>query len=95
MKRFLFYILSTVVFAGFSNAQDSRIDSLLNQTAVISGPELSKIYYELSCELLNINPDSALYFANQSELALQKDDQENLLPYLYKNKGKIYVIKMV
>ncbi len=95
MRKFLFYILIPIVFVGFSNAQDSKVDSLLNQTAVISGQGLSKLYYELSRELQDSNPDSALYFANQSELALQKDDPEKLLPYLYKSKGKIYEIKMV
>jgi signal transduction histidine kinase len=62
---------------------------------VQSGEELGKIYYELSVELQSINSDSALYYANQSELIFQKGDSKSLLPYLFKSKGKIYEIKMV
>jgi len=77
------------------SAQNNSIDSLLNLTAVLSGEELGKIYYELSVELQSFNSDSALYYANQSELIFQKGDSKSLLPYLFKSKGKIYEIKMV
>lgn len=46
--------------------------------------------YELSVQLIDSLPDSALYYANLAEVALQKSDPESLLPQLYKHKGKIY-----
>ena len=39
-------------------------------------------------------PDSALYYANQAELLFTKSDPDQLLPFLFKNKGRIYEIKM-
>ena len=70
-------------------------DSLKNLTSLQVGAELSRTYYELSLQLRAENPDSALYFANQAELILQKDDPQNLLPFLYKSKGYIYEEKLV
>ena len=65
------------------------------QTTVLSGDKLARTYYELSVELKEEETDSALHFANQAELILLKADPENLLPLLFKNKGKIYSIKLV
>ena len=66
MNRFLIFLFSILVLSYHLNAQNPSIDSLLNLTAVQSGEELGKIYYELSVELQSINSDSALYYANQS-----------------------------
>lgn len=95
MKRFLIFVYSIFVLIGVIGAQNPGIDSLLNITAVVSGEELGRIYYELSVEFQETDFDSALYFANQSELIFQKGDSKSLLPYLFKSKGKIYEIKMV
>jgi len=95
MKRILIYILITFGLIPVSYTQDVKIDSLLNLTSVVTGEQLSRTYYDLSLELLEINPDSALYFANQAELLLKKDDPKNLLPMLYKSKGIIYESKLV
>ena len=95
MNRILSYILGAFLLGTVSLAQDSRTDSLLNLTSVRTGEELSRTFYELSLELLEINVDSALYFASQAELLLQKADPKNLLPLLYKSKGGIYESKMV
>jgi len=94
MKRFLIFIYTFFILTGISLAQNPGIDSLLNLTAVVSGEELGRIYFELSIEFQHSNSDSALYFANQSELIFQKGDSKSLLPYLFKSKGKIYEIKM-
>lgn len=68
---------------------------MIRLTSRLTGDALTRTYYELSLALRKTNPDSALYFANQAELILQKSDPENLLPLLYKSKGKIYEVKMV
>lgn len=73
-----------------SLAQDSGIDSLVNMTDKAVGHDLARIYFELSTELKESDTDSALYYANQAELMLTKDDPDQLLPHLYKNKGEIY-----
>jgi len=95
MKRFLIAVYSISLLSSSLIAQNEAIDSLMNLTSVASGEELGRIYYELSVELQDSYSDSALYYANQSELIFQKGDSESLLPYLFKSKGKIYEIKMV
>jgi signal transduction histidine kinase len=94
MKRILIHILPAFVLFSISNAQDSRVDSLTAMTTTLSGDELSRTYYQLSVELQESETDSALYYANQAELILLKNDPGNLLPKLYKSKGKIYEIKL-
>ena len=94
MKRILIHILPAFVLFSISNAQDSRVDSLTAMTTTLSGDELSRTYYELSVELQESETDSALHYANQAELILLKNDPDNLLPKLYKSKGKIYEIKL-
>lgn len=95
MKKFLVAVCSILLLSANLKAQNEAIDSLLNLTAVLSGEDLGRVYYELSVELQDSYSDSALYYANQSELIFQKGDSESLLPYLFKSKGKIYEIKMV
>lgn len=94
MKRFLFHILPAFMLFSISYAQDSRVDSLTAVATTLSGDELSRTYYILSLELQDAEPDSALYFANQAELILLKNDPGHLLPRLYKSKGKIYENKL-
>jgi len=77
------------------SSQDSRVDSLLNMSVVVSDNELATTFYELSLSLQGEHPDSALYFANRAELMLQRNDPESLLPLLYKSKGQIYNNKML
>jgi len=94
MRRILCHIvLATILFCN-SFAQDSRADSLMALSSIFTGNDLGRIYYELSLEFKDDHPDSALYFANQSELILLKNDPDNLLPPLYKSKGMIYEVKM-
>lgn len=93
--RILFYIVLPAIFISGIHAQNPRIDSLLGLSGVLSGSELGKVYAELSQDLMEVQTDSALYFANQAELLLGRSDPENLLPYVYKTKGGIYGRKMV
>ena len=95
MKRFL--TVACLVIWPFSLffAQESRADSLLNVTSLQSDNELATTYYELSLALQTVYTDSALYFANRAETILQKGDPNNLLPFLYKSKGKIYALKLL
>ncbi|MCK4748694.1 MAG: tetratricopeptide repeat protein, partial [Bacteroidales bacterium] len=95
MKRILMQIPAVFLFFSISAAQDITNDSLLAASRVTSGTDLAQTYYELSVQLLDSLPDSALYFANQAELILLKSDPDNLLPPLFKHKGKIYDVKMV
>ena len=76
-------------------AQDSRVDSLLSMSVVVTDNELATTFYELSLSLQAEYPDSALYFANRAELMLQRNDPESLLPFLYKSKGQIYNNKLL
>ncbi|MCK4745635.1 MAG: tetratricopeptide repeat protein, partial [Bacteroidales bacterium] len=95
MKRILFHIvLSTLLFSHLY-AQDARIDSLLALSKVATGNELARICFELSLDLRENQIDSALHFAHQAELLFSKSDPETLLPYVYKNKGSIYELKLV
>ncbi len=94
MRRILCHIVLATIFFCNSFAQDSSTDSLLALSTIFTGDDLGRIYYELSLELQDNHPDSALYFANQSELILLRNDPDNLLPLLYKSKGKIYEVKM-
>ncbi|MCK5135522.1 MAG: tetratricopeptide repeat-containing sensor histidine kinase [Bacteroidales bacterium] len=94
MKRILFHITLAFIFFSNSFAQDSNADSLLAMSRILTGNDLGRAYYELSLELKDSHTDSALYFANQAELILIKNDPDNLLPPLYKSKGKIYEIKL-
>lgn len=94
MKRFLIHILPAFILFTNVDGQDSRIDSLTAMTTTLTGDNLSRTYYVLAVELQNTLPDSALYFANQAELILLKNDPDHLLPRLYKSKGKIYENKL-
>ena len=60
MSRFLIYICTAFFSFAVSFAQESRTDSLLNQTEVLSGEELGSTYYALAQEWEYANPDSAL-----------------------------------
>ena len=71
-------------------AQESRVDSLLSQAVDASDNQLALTFYELSLSLQEEYPDSALYFANRAELILMRNDPESRLPFVFKNKGKIY-----
>ena len=95
MNRFL--ILICLAYWSFSHlhAQDSRTDSLLDMSVVLTDNELASTFYELSLSLQKEYPDSALYFANRAELMLQRNDPESLLPFLFKSKGQIYEYKLV
>lgn len=73
---------------------DASIDSLVELSIQATGSELARIYCELSLALRSTDTDSALYYANQAELILTKSDPDQLLPDLYKNKGKIYEMRM-
>jgi len=95
MNRILSLICLACFPFGHLYAQDSRVDSLLDQAVSLTDNELATTYYELSLSLQEEYPDSALYFANRAELLLQKNDQETLLPFLYKSKGQIYENKLV
>lgn len=90
MKRILILICLACWSFSQLSSQDSRIDSLLNMSVVLSDNELATTFYELSLSLQGEYPDSALYFANRAELMLQRNDPESLLPFLYKSKGQIY-----
>lgn len=77
-----------------SVAQDQEIDSMINLAANASGSELASIYYQLSSGLKSSDTDSALHYANQAEILLTRDDPDQLLPHLYKEKGEIYEKRM-
>jgi signal transduction histidine kinase len=94
MKRTLLLIF-TFLFSAALVAQESRFDSLIAASMEASGSELAYTYIELSSQLLDTLPDSALYFANQAELILNKNDPGGLLPSLFKLKGSIYEKIMV
>lgn len=76
-------------------AQGSQADSLLSAANNASEESKARIYTRLSMILSDSLPDSALYFANRAELILQRNDPDNLLPTLFKSKGKIYEIQQV
>ena len=95
MKRLLTLVCLVIWPASIFFAQESRADSLLGMTSLQSDNELARTYYELSLALQVVYTDSALYFANRSETILQRGDPDNLLPSLYKSKGRIYALKMV
>ena len=89
MKRVFANILLAFILFSVSFSQDSKMDSLNAMTSLLTGNDLAKTYYKLSLELQEDFIDSALYFANQAELILMKNDPDNLLPHVYKNKGGI------
>ena len=95
MKRLITLVCLVIWPASIFFAQESRADSLLGMTSLQSDNELARTYYELSLALQVVYTDSALYFANRSETILQRGDPDNLLPSLYKSKGRIYALKMV
>ena len=95
MNRIRLLISFTFCASSLLYGQESRTDSLLNMAVAVSDNELATTYYELSLSLQSDFPDSALYFANQAELMLQRNDPESLLPFLYKSKGQIYEIKLM
>ena len=89
MKKILLQIF-ILLFYGTLIAQESKSDSLIALSLEQTGNELANTYYELSRQLLDTLPDSALYFANQAELILNKSDPGGLIPTLFKLKGRIY-----
>ena len=89
MKKILLQIL-LLLFCGAVLAQESRNDSLLALSKEFTGSERAFTYFELSEQLLDTLPDSALYFANQAEVILSKSDPDGMLPHLFKLKGEIY-----
>lgn len=91
--RFIHTVLLLVLFNPLE-AQLTRTDSLLRRSSEMSGNELGKAYHKISLELRADDPDSALYYANQAELILTRSDPEQLLPHLFKNKGRIYETKL-
>ncbi len=95
MKRLVTLVCLVIWPFSLFYAQESRTDSLLSMTTVQSDNELSRTYYELSLALQGVYTDSALYFANRAESILQRSDPDNLLPSLFKSKGKIYALKLV
>ncbi len=90
MIRYLLFIPAALMIFSISAAQGPENDSLLDASRIESGDELARTCLALSHRLLDSLPDSALYFANQAEVILTKDDPQNQLPRLYKHKGKIY-----
>jgi len=95
MKRLVFLLCLAIWPFSLFYAQESRTDSLLSMTVGQSDDELARTYYELSLALQGVYTDSALSFANRAESLLQRNDPENLLPFLFKSKGKIYALKLV
>jgi signal transduction histidine kinase len=95
MKRILLQIAVLFLLSNFSIAQDSKSDSLVAISRVTSGNDLASTYIELSVQLLDSVPDSSLYYADQAEIILLKADPDNLLPPLFKQKGKIYKARKV
>jgi len=95
MNRILILICIACWSLSQMNAQESRVDSLLNKSEMVSDNELATTFYELSLSLQKEYPDSALYFANRAELMLQRNDPESRLPFLYKSKGQIYENKLL
>jgi signal transduction histidine kinase len=95
MKRLLIMVCLVIWPFSLFFAQESRADSLLSMTSLQSDNQLARTYYELSLALQAVYTDSALYFANRAETILQRGDPGNLLPFLYKSKGKIYALKLV
>ncbi|MDX2429516.1 MAG: tetratricopeptide repeat protein, partial [Bacteroides sp.] len=89
MKKILLHI-SLLFFFGAIFAQESTSDSLIALSREVSGSELAHTYFLLSEHLLDTLPDSALYYANQAEVILSKNDPNGLLPPLFKLKGSIY-----
>ncbi len=89
MKKFLLQIILLLFYASVV-AQESRRDSLFALSREVTGSELAHVYYELSTQLLDSLPDSALYFANQAELIFNRSDPDAMLPTLFKLKGSIY-----
>lgn len=89
MKKSLLQII-ILCFCGALLAQESKSDSLIEQSKDLTGSELANTYYKLSLNLLDSIPDSALYYANQAELILTRSDPDALLPPLFKLKGIIY-----
>lgn len=89
MRRILLLIFA-FLFSAALVAQETKSDSLLAVSLQVSGSELAYTYIELSSQLLNSLPDSSLYYANQAELILIKNDPEGRLPSLFKLKGSIY-----
>lgn len=89
MKIYLLPIFF-LLFCGALSAQESKGDSLIALSKEQTGNELADTYYQISRQLLDTLPDSALYYANQAELILTKSDPDDMLPPLFKLKGRIY-----
>jgi signal transduction histidine kinase len=94
MKGIVYHMILILFLCIPLEGQLTKTDSLLHRSRYVSGNELGEVYYKLSKTLRNKYPDSALYYANQAELILTKSDPDQLLPYLFKNKGKIYANKL-
>jgi len=83
MKNILLLTFVLLIF-GTVFAQDSKNDSLIALSREVTGNDLAIAYFDLSGQLLDSLPDSALYFANQAELILTKSDPDGMLPPLFK-----------
>ncbi len=89
MRRIILLIFPFLLSAALV-ARESKSDSLVAVSKQLSGSERAYTYIKLSSHLLDSLPDSALYYANQAELILNKNDPEGKLPSLFKLKGSIY-----
>jgi signal transduction histidine kinase len=90
MKGIIFRIAVLAMLACSAAAQDPGKDSMRMTSRESFGGSQADSYYKLSLALLDSFPDSSLYYANQAEILLLRDDPDNLLPSLYKHKGRIY-----
>ncbi len=95
MKKILLQIVAVFLMFPAIMAQNPTGDSLKAIGRSTSGNDRAVTYLERSLQLLDSLPDSSLYFADQAEILLLKNDPDNLLPTLFKQKGKIYHIKKV
>jgi signal transduction histidine kinase len=95
VRRIMAHTALLILLVNVTMAQDPGIDSLVNLSENADGSDLAKIYVDLAIELKESDTDSALYYANQAELMLTKDDPDQLLPYLLKTKGEIYQKRLV
>ncbi len=95
VRRIMAHTALLILLVNVTMAQDQGIDSLVNLSEKAAGSDLAKIYVDLAIELKESDTDSALYYANQAELMLTKDDPDQLLPSLLKTKGEIYQKRLV
>lgn len=85
-------LLLTLILTSFnSNAQKVKTDSLISvlQESTNNLDRL-KVLNELTVQLRRSYPDSALYYAKQTETLALKHNAKNYLAECYKNIGNIY-----